>query len=282
MTTTTRDPNRALWEAWARGEQTPAWETLATEPDGVETVRVDEPAGLWLRPPDAPAGPVILAIHGGGFISGSGTTHRRMFGHLARAAGVNTFAVEYGLVPKHVFPSQLDTVTAAYRWLLGSGVGPIAVAGDSCGATLAIGLAVRVREEGLPIPASLMLMSAWADLDADGTSYDKGSDPFFTRELVRGLAAGYLAGADPHDPLAAPVYADLRGLPPTYLQVGAEEALLDDSRRLVRRMRAAGVEVRLDEFPGQVHTFQMAAGRTRVADEAVGEAGSWLRSTLVK
>ncbi|MGC7101333.1 alpha/beta hydrolase [Amycolatopsis lurida] len=282
MTTTTKDPNRALWEARARGEQTPAWETLATEPKGVEAEAVDVPAGLWLRPPGAPAGPVILAIHGGGFVGGSAATHRRMFGHLARAAGVGTFAVEYGLVPEHVFPSQLDTVVAAYRWLLDSGAGPIGVAGDSCGATLAVGLAVRVREEDLPMPSSLMLVSAWTDLEADGASYDAGSDPFFTRDLVRGLAAGYLAGADPRDPLAAPVHADLRGLPPTYLQVGAEEALLEDSRRLARRMRARGVEVRLDEFPDQVHTFQMAAGRTTVADDAIGEAGSWLRSTLVR
>ncbi|WP_020667655.1 alpha/beta hydrolase [Amycolatopsis nigrescens] len=282
MIRTTRDPNRELWEAQARGEQGPAWETLATEPDGVDVEAVDAPAGLWLRPPAAAAGPVILAIHGGGFVSGSATTHRRMFGHLARAAGVSTFAVEYGLVPEHVFPSQLDTVTAAYRWLLGSGAGPIGVAGDSCGAMLALGLAVRAREEDLPMPVSLLLLSAWTDLDADGTSYDTGSDPFFSRELVRGLAAGYLAGADPHDPLAAPTDADPRGLPPTYFQVGAQEALLDDSRRLAQRMRAAGVEVRLDEFPDQVHTFQMAAGRTTVADDAIREAGSWLRSTLVR
>jgi acetyl esterase/lipase len=245
-------------------------------------VRVEAPAGLWLRPPNAPVGPVIMAIHGGGFVTGSAASHRRMFGHLARAAGVNTFAVEYGLVPEHVFPSQLDTVTAAYQWLLGGGVGPIAVAGDSCGAMLAIGLAVRARKEDLPMPASLLLLSAWTDLDADGTSYDTGSDPFLTRERVRGLAAGYLAGADPHDPVAAPMHADLHGLPPTYLQVGAEEALLDDSRRLVQRMRAAGIDVRHDEFPHQVHTFQMAAGRTSVADEAVREAGSWLRSTPVQ
>ncbi|QFU91743.1 alpha/beta hydrolase [Amycolatopsis sp. YIM 10] len=282
MTTTTKDPNRVLWEARARGEQLPAWETLATEPEGIEAETVDVPAGLWLRPPGAPAGPVILAIHGGGFVGGSATTHRRMFGHLARAAGVGTFAVEYGLVPEHVFPGQLDTVVAAYRWLLDNGAGPIGVAGDSCGATLAVGLAVRVREEGLPRPASLVLMSAWTDLEAGGASYDAGSDPFFTRDLVRGLAAGYLAGADPRDPLAAPVHADLRGLPPTCLQVGAEEALLDDSRRLAERMRARGVEVRLDEFPDQVHTFQMAAGRTTVADDAIREAGSWLRSTLVR
>ncbi len=282
MTTATTDPNRALWEAWARGEQTPAWETLATEPDDVEAEAVDAPAGLWLRPPGAPVGPAILAIHGGGFVSGSAATHRRMFGHLARAAGVRTFAVEYGLAPEHVFPSQLDTVRAAYRWLLGGGAGPIGVVGDSCGATLAVGLAACIREEDLPAPACLLLLSAWTDLDADGASYDTGSDPFFTRTLVRGLAAGYLAGADPHAPPAAPMHTDLHGLPPTYLQVGAEEALLDDSRGLARRMRASGVEVRLDEFPNQVHTFQMGAGRTTVADDAIREAGSWLRSILVR
>ncbi|HEY8588134.1 MAG TPA: alpha/beta hydrolase fold domain-containing protein, partial [Naasia sp.] len=101
-----------------------------------------------------------------------------------------------------------------------------------------------------------------------------------TREFVRGLGEGYLAGTDPRDPFAAPIHADLRGLPPTYLQVGAEEALLDDSRGLARRLRAAGVDARLDAFPGQLHTFQMAAGHTAVADDAIGRAGSWLRSTL--
>jgi acetyl esterase/lipase len=281
MTITTTDPNRALWEAQARGEETPTWESLSCEPDGIEQENVDIPAGLWLRPPGAATGSVVLAIHGGGFVSGSVATHRRMFGPLARAAGVATLAVEYGLVPDHVFPSQLDTVVAAYRWLLGRGTTGVAVAGDSSGATLAMGLALRARDEGLPPPASLLLMSASTDLEATGASYDSGSDPFFTRELVRGLAAGYLAGADPRDPLAAPLHADLRRLPPTYLQAGAEESLLDDSRRLADRLRDAGVDVQLDEFAGQVHTFQMGAGRTQVADDAIGRGGSWLRSTLM-
>jgi acetyl esterase/lipase len=270
-----------LWEAQARGEETPTWESLSCEPDGIEQENVDIPAGLWLRPPGAATGSVVLAIHGGGFVSGSVATHRRMFGHLARAAGVATLAVEYGLVPDHVFPSQLDTVVAAYRWLLGRGTTGVAVAGDSSGATLAMGLALRARDEGLPRPASLLLMSAWTDLEATGASYDSGSDPFFTRELVRGLAAAYLAGADPHDPLAAPLHADLRRLPRTYLQAGTEESLLDDSRRLADRLRDAGVDVRLDEFADQVHTFQMGAGRTQVADDAIGRAGSWLRSILM-
>ena len=287
MTITSEDPNRALWRARARGEQSPAWESLTTDPDGIQPEDVQDPAGLWLRPRSAPAGPAqagtaVLAIHGGGFVSGSVWTHWRMFGHLARAAATTTFAAEYGLLPGHVFPSQLDSVVTVYRWMLDQDVTRIAVAGDSCGATLAVGLAVRAREEGLPRPAGLLLMSAWTDLEATGGSYETGSDPFFTRGTVRGLGAGYLAGANPHDPLAAPLHAGLAGLPPTYLQVGAEEALLDDSRRLAGRLRAAGVDVRLDEFAGQLHTFQMAAGRTPVADDAIATAGSWLRSVLTR
>jgi acetyl esterase/lipase len=217
---------------------------------------------------------VILAIHGGGFVSGSIATHRRMFGHLARAAGAAVLLVDYGLVPEHVYPAQLDQVQAAYRTLDGRRV---VVAGDSCGATLVLGLALRTRDQGRPAPAGLLLFSAWAGLIAQGDSFDTGSDPFFSRELVTGLAHGYLAGADPRDPVASPVHADLHGLPPTYLQVGAEEALRDVSRVLARRMAAAGVDVRLDEFPGQLHTFQLAAGRSPAADEAIRRAGAWVR-----
>ncbi|GAB3764149.1 alpha/beta hydrolase [Microlunatus parietis] len=281
MTITTEDPNRAHWTALAAGQE-PVWEDLGADPDSIETELTTDPAGRWLRPPDPLPGAAVLAIHGGGFIGGSTHTHRRLFGRLAEATGTATFAVEYGLVPEHVFPSQLDTVTAAYRRLLDRGATRVAVTGDSCGAGLAMALALRVRDEGLPAPAGVMLISAWVDLEATGDTYDTGSDPFFTRDLVRQLGAGYLAGTDPHHPLAAPIHADLRDLPPVYLQVGAAEAGLGDSRRLARRLLEAGVEVRLEEYGGQLHTFQMAAGRTRVADEAVGKAGRWLRSTLTR
>ena len=279
MTTTASDPNRIHWEATARDEWTD-WGALATEPEGIDEERVDDPAGLWLRPRGARPGAAVLAVHGGGFTSGSAATHRRMFGHLARAAGVPAFAVEYGLVPEHVFPSQIETVANAYRWLLDGGARRVAVLGDSCGAALALAVALQARDGGLAPPAALLLISAWVDLEATGGSYDTGSDPFFTRELVRGLGAGYLAGASPREPLAAALHADARGLPATYLQVGADEALLDDSTRLADHLRDAGVDVRCDRFAGQLHTFQMAAGRTAIADDAIGRAGSWLRSTM--
>jgi len=276
----TVDLNRIHWEAVARDEPTD-WAGLATEPDRIEDQLVEDPAGLWLTPADAAIGPVILAIHGGGFVSASAATQRRMFGHLARAAGVRVFAVEYGLAPEYVFPSQLDVVTTAYRRLIEDGATGVAVTGDSCGAGLALGLALRARDQGFTPPASMLLMSAWTDLEATGASYDRKSDPFFTREVVQALGAGYLAGVDPHNQYATAAHADVHGLPQTYLQVGAEEALLDDSRQLASRMRDTGLDVRLEEFPDQLHTFQMAVGRAAAATDAIERGGAWLRSTLV-
>lgn len=248
--TTTPDLNRLLWQEWAAGDDTRPWESLTTEPEGL-TEEPDD-LGLWLRPRAATTGCTLLAIHGGGFVSGSIATHRRMFGHLALAAGMNTLVVDYGLVPEHVYPSQQNQVNRIFHAIPGR----TAVAGDSCGATLALGV------EGA---AALVLFSPWVDFDARGASYDTGSDPFFTRERTRALATAY-GGKVP----------DLTRLPPTYVQVGAEEALLDDARLLAR----AAPDVLVDEFAGQLHTFQMAAGHSPVADDAIARAGTWLRSTL--
>ncbi|GAA5210884.1 alpha/beta hydrolase [Microbacterium kyungheense] len=270
------DVNRRHWEAVARGGDVPPWQDLGTEPEGVVATRVDEPPGLWLQPPDADTRAAILGIHGGGFVSGSSATHARLFGHLALAARTPVFAMDYGLVPAHVFPSQVEQVAIAHRWL-SERASRVAVAGDSCGALLALGRALQPDAA----PRGLFLMSPWTDLAAGGASYDRGADPFFTRDVVRGLAEAYLAGAYRHDVRTAPLDADLRDLPPTLVQVGGDEALLDDAVALVRHAGAAGVDVRLDIAAGQLHTFQMAAGRSDAATRAIAEAGAWLRSILV-
>src|SRR5262245_7649151 len=106
--TTTTDLNRLLWQERGAGDDTRPWESLTTEPEGL----TEEPSdlGLWLRVPGARPDLTLLAIHGGGFVSGSIATHRKMFGHVALAAGLDTLVVEYGLVPEHVYPAQLDHV----------------------------------------------------------------------------------------------------------------------------------------------------------------------------
>jgi monoterpene epsilon-lactone hydrolase len=127
-----------------------------------------------------------------------------------------------------------------------------------------------------------MLMSPWVDMTVSAGTYESNreTEPFFYKEVVGGLAAMFLAGGDPKDPLASPLFADLSGVPPMYIQVGGDETLLDDSRLLERRALDAGVEVRLDVFPEQLHTFQMAAGRAPEADDAIRRLADWARPRL--
>jgi monoterpene epsilon-lactone hydrolase len=264
-----------------------SWGDLTAEPrevDYIETEAGGRPA-MWAVPKRSSTDRVLLCIHGGGFVGGSVYTHRKMFGHLAKATGARALLVSYRLLPEGVYPVPVDEVAAAYRWLLDQGTTPghVAFAGDSAGGWLAVTVQLRARERGLPLPAATMLISPWTDLEASGDSYEtnRDKDPFFQRAVVRGLAQGFLGGsADPRGPLAGPLQADLSGLGPVYIQVGGDEALLDDARRLDEIGRKAGVDVRLDVFPGMLHTFQMAAGRAPEADDAIRRLADWVRPKL--
>lgn len=182
-----------------------------------------------------------------------------------------------------VYPVPVLAVLGVYRWLLDRecAAHQVAFAGDSAGAWLAVTGQLRGQGQGLPRPAAAILISPLTDMEGNGESLDTGSDPFFHRELVRGLAAGFLGEAGtPGDPLVTPVHADLSALSPLYIQAGGDEALLDDARRLHQRAVEAGVDSRLDIFPGMLHTFQMAAGRAPEADDAVRRMAEWVRPRL--
>ena len=285
------DPVRRHWtraaDRW-RGlaDTTEPWEALTAEPAGVghREVDVDGMPALWVEPEGADDSAVLFYIHGGGFVSGSVWTHRKLVGHLAAAAGVRALLVDYGYAPEHVYPVQLDQITSAYEWVLGQGTRPgrLAVAGDSCGGWLALALALRTRDRGLPLPAALLLISPWVDLAQSGSSYRTNAavDPFFHKEVVDGLAAGFLGPTSATAPSVDLLQADLTGLPPMNIQVGGDETLVDDSRTLHAIAGKAGVDSHLEVFPGQLHTFQMAAGRTGVADQAVGSLADWVRPRL--
>ena len=286
---------RRRWEAsWlamtqpdGEGPDDESWGDLTAEPrevDYLETAAGGRPA-MWAVPKRCSSDRVLLCIHGGGFVSGSIYTHRKMFGHLAKATGARALLVGYRLLPEGAFPVPVGEVEAAYRWLLDQGTAArhVAFAGDSTGGWLAITVQLRARDQGLPLPAAAMLFSPAVDMAVDGPSFhtNRDKDPFFQRELVRGLIRGFLGEAtDPRDPLVNPLHADLTGLGPVYIQVGGDETLLDDARLLDEQARKAGVDVRLDVFPGMLHTFQMAAGRAPEADDAIRRMADWVRPTL--
>jgi len=263
------------------------WAVITAEPRGVDYAETEAggvPA-LWAVPKGAAQDRVILSIHGGGFITGSMYTHRKLFGHIAKASGARALIVNYRLAPEHVHPAPLDDIVSAYRWLLSEGVKPahIAFAGDSSGGGLAVTAQLRAREQGLPLPAASMPISPWVDMEVTGESMisNRDKDALFTKEMVQSLAATFLGPlGNRRDPLANPLYADLRGLPPIYIQVGGDEMNRDDGVQLAQHARKAGVDVRIDIFPEQQHTFQMGAGRAPEADHAIRKLAQWVRPKL--
>jgi epsilon-lactone hydrolase len=222
----------------------------------------------------------VLYLHGGGYCLGSPATHRAITGRLALLGGARVFAAGYRLAPEHPFPAAVDDAVAAYRGLLteGSLTGGIVVAGDSAGGGLSVATALRLRELGLPQPAALVLFSPWVDLGLGALEPPPDGEILITLPWIAECARFYLAGRKADEPLASPVVADLRGLPPTLIQVGTDELLLTDSRRLHAALAMAGVAVTLQEFPRRWHVFQVNAGLLTDADRALARAGEFIRS----
>lgn len=221
----------------------------------------------------------LLYLHGGGYTTGSPATHRALTGHLAAHCGARIFAADYRLAPEHPFPAAVDDAVAAWRGLLDGGAKAdrIAIAGDSAGGGLALATALRLRELGEPMPRAMVLFSPWVDLSLDQLPPAPPGEVMLTLPWVRECAQSYAGATDTRHPLVSPVGADLRGLPPTLVQVGIDELLLPDSRRLHQCLEAAGVDSRLQEFPGRWHVFQANAGVLADADRALEAVGRFLR-----
>lgn len=235
----------------------------------------------WVTAPGARADRVIVYLHGGGYVIGSINTHRDHAGRLSRAAGARVLNVDYRLAPEHPHPAAVDDATAAYRWVLAQGVDAsgVAVAGDSAGGGLTVATLVALRDGRVPLPAAGVCLSPWIDLEGVGESMVTKADldPMVQADGLRKMAALYLGSHHPRTPLAAPLYADLRGLPPLLVQVGTAETLLDDSIRLAERARAADVDVTLEQWEDMIHVFQCFAAMLPEAQQAIERIGEYLR-----
>lgn len=259
----------------------------SAEPSDVSYAEVDAGgrAALWCLPAAADQERVIVYLHGGGFMLQSMHSHRKLAGHLARAAGARALVLDFRLAPEHPFPAQLEDAEAAYDWLLGQGMRPgrLAFAGDSAGAGLAVTTALRLREHGKPLPAAIIGFSPWFDLACESPALDRndGVDALVSRPLMEHVAAAYLgATGSPTDPFANPLHADLTGLPPVYLCAGGDEALLDNVERFADRARQADVDITFDVQPGQQHVHVFMAGRAPEADHSISAAAAWLKPQL--
>jgi len=236
--------------------------------------------GERVQPPAGPGNATIVYLHGGGYVLGSARADRVLAAGLAQGAGASAFAPDYRLAPEYPFPAALDDAVAVYRALLERGADPnaIALAGDSAGGGLTLATALRLREEGLPLPAALVLISPWLDLTLSGASVSEraDADPMLSVAGVASWAALYLDGRSADEPGASPLFADLTGLPPTLVQVGSDEILLSDSERFTERAGAAGVTVELEVYEGLWHDFQLHAGVLSSSGAALERAGAFI------
>ena len=250
----------------------------------VEKISANGVPSEWTSTPGADASKVILFLHGGGYVIGSLDSHRHLVAEAGRAAGTRTLAIDYRMAPEHPFPAAVEDTVAAYRFLLTSGIAPknIAIAGDSAGGGLVVGVILAIRDAGLPLPGCAWCISPWVDMEALGASFQDraATDPTVQAPTIKFMADTYIAGGDKRHPHAAPIYGDLRGLPPIMIQVGAAETLLDDSLQLARAAGIADVPVDLQIWPEMIHVWHSYHPVLDAGKRAIAAGGAFVRTHL--
>lgn len=224
---------------------------------------------------------VLLFFHGGGYCSGSILSHRRMVTEAGRAARMRTLAIGYRLAPEHPFPAAHEDAMAAWQYLIGQGIAPerIAVGGDSAGGNLTIALINRLRAADQPMPSCAWLVSPWTDLTMSGPSLalKDAVDPIIHKGYLEELAKAYVPpGIDRRDPMISPLFSELRGFPPTLIQVGSAETLLDDATRLAAALAIADVPVTLQVWPQMIHAWPLWNARLEDGRKALVQTGEFM------
>lgn len=213
----------------------------------------------------------VLYLHGGGYFFGSPLTHRPLILAMAECAEAPCYGLDYRLAPEHPFPAALEDALSAYRAL--SADRAVLIAGDSAGGGLALALACAARDAGLRAPVAVIAFSPWTDLANTGAAVAENTTrcAMFTAPALHQAAGLYLAGADPADPRASPLHADLAGLPPLLLFAGRDEMMRDDTTRFAARAGAAGVAVEMHLVAGVPHVWPMFARWLPEGRDALGD-----------
>ena len=256
------------------------------EPPPIESVEITHGLqGYWIGGPEAVKDQTLLFFHGGDFSFGSTRDYLRLCTLIARAAQTRVFSVDYRLAPEHVFPAPVDDAVTAYKYLLAHGYPShrILPAGISAGGTLVLDLLLSARDQGFPLPPAGVCMSPFVNMLFEGESVTKNIDnDWISAARLNAIRALYLAGHNPEDPLASPIYAHLYGLPRLYIQAGTHELLLSDIASFVDKARWAGVPVRFELWEGMFHSWQSFADIVPEGKQAINLTGAFIRDALAR
>ncbi|MGV9195410.1 alpha/beta hydrolase [Microbacterium sp. MC2] len=261
------------------------WQRVTGEPEGVtyKDTEFGGVPGILVTPLDGNPDEVMVFFHGGGFALGSSRSHRKLAGHLAKAAGTTAFVADFRLAPEHKFPAAIEDGVAVVRALREAGhrVEDVTLVGDSAGGNVAMATALKLRELGEPLPPQVITMSPWLNMENTGVTIETNdaTDFLIAREGLQANIDRYIGGVtSPTDPLANPLYADLTGFPRLYITAADTESLFDDSVKLHEKAQAAGVDVTFSVGEGMQHVFPFLAGRHPRADEEITRMADWYRA----
>ncbi len=244
------------------------------------------PGGETVRAPRASDGaPVVLYLHGGGYIAGSPETHRSLVGSLVQRIQGSAYVPVYRLAPEHPYPAALIDARRAYDYLVEDrGIAPsrIVLAGDSAGGGLIMSLALSLRDEARPLPAAIVAFSPWTDLALTGRSLDENTErcAMFAGDTIRRASVFYVGASDPTHPYLSPLYGDFRGLPPMLVHASLDEVLRDDAVRVAARARDAGVAVELRLWPWVPHVWQFFAAVLPEADQSLRDTVRFINDVV--
>ncbi len=234
----------------------------------------------WLIPEGSPSDKLILYFHGGGYVSGSCNDHRGLVAKFALSAGVTTLLFEYRLAPEDPFPAAVDDAVTVYTSLLSAGYKPanILFAGESAGGGLCLATLLALKEKSLELPLAAVAISPWTDLACTGESYRTKNRVSAAPLNSWTVFSRYYVGEDRvTNPLISPLYGDLHGLPPLFINAGTSDELFDDGLKFYEKAKKSGVDVTFRAGEDQLHCYPFFAPMFSEATEAMEEIIAFVR-----
>jgi acetyl esterase/lipase len=238
----------------------------------------------WINNETSDKSNIILYFHGGGFTQGSCITHRKLVSHIVRIVNLPIVIHEYPLAPENPYPAALAYSEQVYLWLLEKGykADNIYFGGDSSGCGLALSLMMQLKSKDYVLPKGAFLLSPMLDFTLSGNSIKTfvNLDPLLFEEDLKMSVKYYCSNESPDNPYISPILGEFKGFPPLLIQVGSDEILLDDSKRLYDKAKSCGVNVQLDIWDEMWHVFQGWVGEVPEAEKSLEKIKMWLKNIV--
>jgi acetyl esterase/lipase len=256
-----------------------------------EDITIDKAAYLplyaeWIKPDGAEEGKAILYFHGGGFVMGNVNSHRGIVSNFVKMVGYKALLFDYRLAPEFPAPAAVNDSTAIYIWMLEQGYLPenIIFAGDSAGGGIELGTLIKLRDDGIPLPAACVAFSPSLDMTLSGESHQTRAkaDPCTPKGMTETYYDYYVGDGDPRHPYISPLFGDLTGLPPIMIHVGNDEVLRDDATRFGEKADSFNVDVRVKVWKGMFHCFPLLAPMFEEATDAMKQVNAFIKQNMHK